>query len=129
MMKKILRSLALILLCPVFLAGCATTITNLTPSTQTRSQSGLYPIEVAVDTRQQTLQQETITPYVLIGTNTYPMQQTMLVKNRWETVVPISADREYLSYQFKLDYEYLGIPERRKGSKLSAPYQLRILDN
>jgi hypothetical protein len=129
MMKKNFRSMALLLLFPLILAGCATTVTNLTPTTQARKLNGLYPIEVAVDTRQQSLQQETITPYVLIGAQSYPMQQTMLLKNRWETLVPIPADREFVSYQFKFDYEYLGIPRRQKGSKLSAPYQLRILDN
>jgi hypothetical protein len=129
MMKTNLRPLWLLLLFPLLLAGCATTVTNLTPSTQQRSATGFYPIEVAIDTRQQSLQQETMTPYVLIGAQSYPMQPTMMLNNRWETLVPVSGDREYVTYQFKIDYDYLGIPNRQKGSKLSAPYQLRILDN
>jgi hypothetical protein len=128
MMKKTFRRLVPLLLLPLLFTGCATTITNLTPGTQKRSPTGLYPFEVAIDSRQQSLRRETLTPYVLIGAQSYPMQPTMLLENRWETLVPIPGDKEFVNYQFKFDYEYNSIPHRRAGSKLSAPYQLRILD-
>jgi hypothetical protein len=100
----------------------------LTPSTQKRALNGLYPFEVAVDTREQRLRKETFQASVVIGPQTYPMQQTLGLANRYETLVPISPDREYVNYRFKLDYEYKAIPESRPGSKLSPPFQLHIVD-
>src|SRR5690242_20671031 len=52
MLKRISGMLSLPLL---LLAGCTSTFTNLTPSTQTRSQDNQYKVEVAMNSRQQTL--------------------------------------------------------------------------
>lgn len=111
----------------LLLTGCATTtITNLTPSKVERNSSGLYQFEVALETRQQSLRQESLQPYVLIGLESYPMQPTPVLKNRWETLVPIPADESVVHYRYKFDYEYNSIPQRRKSSLLSAPYRLQI---
>jgi hypothetical protein len=117
-----------LLLMTSLLTGCSTTITNLTPGTQQRKPNGLYPFEVALDTSKQSIQQETLKPYVLISGQVYPMQPTLSLKNRWETLVPIPANREYVSYQFKFDYQYRSIPTAQPGSKLSQAFQLHILD-
>ena len=50
MLKKIL-SLALL---AVLFTGCKATFTNLTPKQQVRNDDGLYPVEVAMDTRTRT---------------------------------------------------------------------------
>jgi hypothetical protein len=56
------------------------------------------------------------------------MQRTALVSNRWEALVPAPADRRFVSYRFKFDYEYHSIPRPRRDSRLSPPYQLEIVD-
>ena len=48
MLKKIFPIAAL----AVLLTGCNATFTNLTPKQQVRNEDGLYPVEVAMDTRQ-----------------------------------------------------------------------------
>jgi hypothetical protein len=127
-MKKKLFVFAPLLLSSLFLAGCTTAVTNLTPSTQKRNPGALYPFEVALDTRQHCLRRETLRPYVLIGTQIYPMQPTLLMSNRWETIAPISPDKEYVSYRFKFDYKSRAFGAPKPGSKLSPPYQLQILE-
>lgn len=109
--------------------GCTTsTISNLTPSRQPRNANGLYSFEVAFATRQQSLRKETLRPQVVIGLDTYPMRPTSLVQNRWETLVPIPADKEKVYYRIKFDYDYNSVPIRRGNSKLSPPYELQIVD-
>jgi hypothetical protein len=101
-------------------------ITNLTPAAQTRNSSGLYPVEAAWESNQQSLRPESIKPSVLIGLETYPMTQTPIVKNRWETVIPVPADKDSIRYRFKFDYDYNGVPAVRKQSVLSQEYKLEI---
>jgi ubiquitin-protein ligase len=122
------RKTALVLLAGFVLCGCSTTITNLTPSRQMRNPKNLYPFEVAIQTSQQTIQQDTITPYVIIGMEKYPMQPTPLVKNRWEAQIPLPANTNYVYYQFKFDYKYDGIPHPSESSRRSQTYQLEIVD-
>jgi hypothetical protein len=113
----------------LLLAGCtSTTITNLTPSRVPRNANGLYPFQAAWKSNQQSLRQESIKPYVVIGLDSYPMQPTPLVKKRWETLVPVPADKTVVNYRFKFDYEYNSIPIPRPNSKLSTPYQLQVLE-
>jgi len=127
-MKKTLCSFGLLGLLSTLLTGCTTTITNLTPSAQKRNPASLYPFEVALDTRQQSIRQETLKPYLVIGDQIYPMEHTLQIPNRWETVVPIPANKEYINYRFKFDYDYRSIPQARPGSQLSRPFQLHILE-
>lgn len=70
MWKKALILLPLMLL----LAGCASTITNLSAQRQIRNSNNLYPIEVSLDSRQQALKWDTIQPSVIIGADSYPMR-------------------------------------------------------
>ena len=128
MKKKKLLSLGPLLLSSLLLAGCTTTITNLTPSTQRRNPNGLYPVEVALDTREYCIRKETLKPYVLVGSRIYPMQPTLMLKDRWETLVPVPANMEYVNYRFKFNYDLRSIPEPTPSSKLSRPFQLQILD-
>jgi hypothetical protein len=109
------------------LSGCVS-VTNLTPSRATRSENGLYPFEVAWKSNQQSLRKDSIKAYVIVDINSYPMQPTPVVENRWETLVPIPADKKYVSYRYKFDYDYNSIPAPRNTSKLSPPYQLEIIN-
>ena len=127
--RKLMKMKSLVLwLLPLLMVGCATTVTNLTPRQQTRNATGLYPFEVAFDSNQHSLCKDTITAQVVVGLESYPMRPTPLIANRWETLVPVPADKDYLSYQFKFDYQYLAIPQRHSDSKMSPPYQLKIIN-
>lgn len=122
-MKKFL----LLLLTPLLFAGCST-ITNLTPSQQPRNAAGLYPVEVKWDSRQQTIRPQSIEPSVLVGHDSYPMRKTPMMKNRWETLVPIPANQDEINYRFKFDYEYNAVPQPRPDSRLSPQHKLRIVN-
>lgn len=112
----------------LFATGCSTTITNLTPSQLPRNANNLYPFEVSFDTTQKTVREDTIKPYVLIGTQLYPMQPTPMLKDRWEAQVPVPASTNYVYYRYKFDYQYDRIPSPGESSRLSPTYQLEIVD-
>src|ERR1039458_1839098 len=98
MLKKFLS----ILILPLVLAGCTAKFTNLTPKQQIRNANGLYPVEVAFNSRQQTLQWNSIHPQIVVGTEVYPMHPTLLMSNRWEGLVPVPAGLNAIKYRYKL---------------------------
>ena len=120
------KSLALLLL-PLVFTGCTSVITNLTPRQHTRNADGLYHFEMQWDTRQQSIIEDTLKPFVMIGTEFFPMEPVPVVANRWETFVPVAADQKLVHYQFKVNYQYYAIPERTEGSRLSQHYSLEII--
>jgi hypothetical protein len=125
-MASLIKRFALFL-CPLLLVGCTTSsITNLTPSVQPRNPEGLYPVEAVWKSNQQSLKDESIQPYVMVDLESYPMQPTPLVNNRWEVMLPIPADQNHVYYRFKFDYEYRGMPGSRSDSLLSEEYRLDI---
>jgi hypothetical protein len=127
-MTKYLRPLVLFTL-PLLLVGCASSsITNLTPGQQARTQTGLYPVEAVWKSSQKSVVKDSIKPFVVVGLEAYPMRPTPLINNRWETLVPIPADKQHIYYQFKFDYEFKGMPARRADSLLSPEYRLDITD-
>lgn len=127
-MTKFIRFIPLLLL-SVFMVGCTTSsITNLTPSQQARTATGLYPVEAVWKSHQQSVVQDSIKPFVVVGLEAYPMRPTPLLNNRWETLVPVPADKSHIYYQFKFDYEYKGMPARRSDSLLSKEFRLDIVE-
>lgn len=124
---NVMKKFLLVLLTPLLFAGCST-ITNLTPTQQPRNATGLYPVEAAWDSRQQSIRPDSMKPSVMVGLESYPMRKTSLMKNRWETLVPIPADKKVVNYRFKFDYQYNSIPQPLPDSKLSREYKLEILD-
>jgi hypothetical protein len=127
-MKKKLSWLWIASLSSLLLTGCTTTITNLTPSSAKRNPNGLYPFEVQLDTRDGRIKSTTLEPFVQVGTQIYQMQPTFGLENRWETLVPIPANREFVSYRYKFNYKVRSIGEATSGSKLSRPFQLQIVE-
>ena len=130
MVKKLLPSALLTL--ALGIAGCATTqttITSLTPKREYRNPTGLYSLEAALNSRQQTLRWDSIKAGVMVGTEFYPMRMTTLMTNRWETLVPIPPGATALTYRFKFDFDYnaFGSPPKA-DSKLSPVYKLQIMD-
>ena len=113
----------------LLLCGCGSiTITNLTPSTLPRNPDGNYPIEMVINSNQQTLRYDSIQPYVVMGWEFYPMVQTLNIRNRWETLVPVPADKDITHYRFKVNYEYNDFGKRGQGSKMSTEYKLSVKD-
>jgi hypothetical protein len=112
----------------VWLTGCTSVITNLTPQKYTRKGDDLYHVEFQWDSRQQSIVPGSLKPQVLIGTEFFPMEPVSIVTNRWETLIPVPADQKLIHYQFKVDYQYYGMPSRGSSSRLSPPYRLEIID-
>ncbi|MBI2928661.1 MAG: hypothetical protein HYY24_23605 [Verrucomicrobia bacterium] len=122
------KSFALLLL-PLVLAGCTSIhVTNLTPRQLPRDTNGLYPFEVAWRSNQRSLLRDSIKAYVVVGAELYPMQPVPVVKDRWETLVPIPASEPVLHYHYKFDFDYASIAIVRSDSKRSRPYLLQIED-
>lgn len=119
--------LALICLGALLGAGC-TTITNLTPSQLPRDPTNMYRVEAAWKTHQQTIRENTIKAYVMIGTNFYPMERTPLMTNRWEGVIHVPPDQDIIYYRYKFEYMVNAIPSPYPDSKLSQEYKLKIYD-
>jgi hypothetical protein len=128
-MLRNLKKILPLLLLPLLFIGCATTFSNLTPKTQQRNANHLYPVEVAFNSRQQSLRWETIQPFVNVGTEFYPMRPTLLMTNRWEALVPVPASQNAIQYRYKFEFKYnaVGLPPQ-PDSALSPQYTLRIVD-
>lgn len=124
-MQIIKRLLALGLL-PLLLAGCQTTVTNLSPSQLPRNASGQYPLSVKWESTQQSLRTESLQVFVMIGSDLFPMQQTPKVNNRWDTLIPVPADKDILNYRYKIIYDYNAMGKPKSNSVLSRPYQLKV---
>ena len=115
----------------LLLSGCATTtVTNLTARQTMRNATGLYPVEVAVSSRQQTLRWQTIKASAVVDNNAYPMRLTPMMTNRWETLIQIPPDKNVVFFRFKFDYMYDAFASPgRMDSILSPVYKLQIVDD
>jgi hypothetical protein len=118
-----------LLLLPALLAGCAhSTLTNLTSSQQLRNPDGQYRVELKMDTTQQTLRQESVTPHVVIGFDSYPMRPQLKMTNRWEAMVPVPPGTTTVNYHFKVDYQYNRFGPPGQESMRTPQYKLEVLD-
>jgi hypothetical protein len=120
----------IIAVCGLVLGGCATSrVTNLTTTRQARNASGVYPVEFAWDTGDQTVIDGSLKPVAIVnGRDFYPMRPSLGISNRWETVIPVPASQNYVVYRFKVDYLYRAFGPAEKSSKLSQDYRLDIVD-
>ncbi len=125
----IVKKLIPLLLLSALLSGCGTTITSLSPKRVLRNPSNLYTLEAALDSKQQSLRWSSIKPAVVIDNVAYPMRQTALMTNRWETVVPLPSSEKVVFYRFKFDFTYnsFGAPPS-PDSAMSKMYRMQILD-
>jgi hypothetical protein len=122
---RIRKALVLCLL-PLALAGCSTTITNLTPRQFPRNAENMYPVEVMFKSNVRAIRKDTIRPYVQIGNDNYLMRRTAVVEDRWETLVPVAATDSLSNYRIKIDYQENEGGESVPNSSLSEPYQIRV---
>lgn len=111
-----------------FLTACGTTnsVTLLSPRTQTRNPQGLYPVEIEFRSNMQALKKETLKPYLQVDDNNYPMRRTPRLEHRWETLLPVPASTNLVTYRVKVDFEYNSIPVAKSNSVLAGPYQLQV---
>ena len=123
LIKNALGCLLLVVIC----SGCSS-ITNLTASRQHRTKTGLYPVEAAFRSNQQSLIQDSIKPKVVVGLDEIPMEPVPLVQDRWQAYLPVPANQQSVRYHFKFDYEYYAVPVRRGDSILSSEYKLNVSD-
>jgi hypothetical protein len=124
MLKKILPLLIL----PLLFGGCAATLTNLTPKQQIRNANNLYPVEVALSSRQQTMRWDSIRPQIIVGSESYPMRLTPLMTNRWEGLIPVPVTESTVRYHYKFDYLANAFGPAQPDSASSPDYTLRILE-
>jgi hypothetical protein len=108
------------------LIGCATTVTNITSTSQPRNDNNQYLIEFQWDTSEQAVIPDSIQPYVVTGFDTFEMRPVLRMTNRWETYVPVPADKNMVIYSFKVDYETRAFGKAVKRSKTSQEYKLYI---
>jgi hypothetical protein len=124
MFKRVLP----VLLAPLLLTGCAATFTNLSSQHQVRNANNLYPVEVALSTRQQSLRWQSIQPHIVVGTESYAMRPTPLMTNRWEGLVPVPPGTRAVNYHYKFDFQYNSFGGPKSDSAYSPEYKLQILD-
>jgi uncharacterized protein YceK len=123
MFKRMLPLLVL----PLLLSGCASQFTNLTPKQQVQNPNNLYPVEVALNSRQQVLRWDSIKPQILVNGEFYPMRPTPLMTNRWEGLIPVPAGSDSVRYQYKFDYLVNAFGGPIPDSAVSREYLLKIL--
>ena len=124
MLKRMLP----LLFAPLLLVGCTSTFTNLTPLHQTRNSNNFYPVEVAMESRQQSLRWDTIHPQIIVGNEVYPMRPTNLMTNRWEGLIQVPPGTDVVHYRYKFDFSYNAMGGPKPDSALSPEYTLRILE-
>ncbi len=124
MLKRMLP----LLFAPLLLAGCTATFTNLTPTQRTRSTNNLYQVEVAMNSRQESLRWDSIHPQIVVGNDYYPMRPTALMTNRWEGLVPVPPGVNQIHYRYKFDYSYNSLGTPRNNSAMSPEYTLKVKD-
>ena len=124
MWKKFLPLLSVVLF-----TGCAGTFTGLTPLQQPRNSNGQYLVEVAFNSKQQSLRWESIQAYVIADGQPIPMRPVPLVQNRWEGFVPVAPTANSVSYRFKFDYKYNAVGTGPKANSSFSPiYNMKIVD-
>jgi hypothetical protein len=124
-----MRRIALFAALFALVVGCGTSrVTNLTTTRVPRNATGMYPVEFAWDSNQQTMIPGTVKPFVVVGYDFYPMRPSLGISNRWETVVPVGPDKNSLIYHFKVEYDYRTFGKAAHSSKLSPSYKLEIVD-
>ena len=125
MLKKFLPLLPVLLL-----AGCTTvTFTRLTPGQQLRNADNLYPVETALDSRQQSLRWDSIKAFVIVNGQPSPMRPVPMVKNRWEGLVRVPPGATTVNYRFKFDFLYNNFGTAPKpNSVASKVYTLKVVD-
>jgi hypothetical protein len=123
MLKKTLPLLILPLL-----GGCVAAISNLSPRQQVRNAENVYPVEVALSSRQQTMRWESIKAQVVVGNQAYDLNPTPLMTNRWEGSVPVPPGVKTIHYHYRFDFLKDAFGGPVNSSLASQEYTLRVTE-
>ncbi len=123
-MRFIKRLLPLLL--PLWLTGCVSEFTNVTPPNMARNDTGLYPVEVVWECNLKALKKDSIQARVEVGDQKFKMDRTPLVPDRWQTLISLPPGTNLVNYRVRMDFEYYDIPVVRSNSSLSPFYSLKI---
>lgn len=129
-MKRVSRALWVMVTVGICLSGCTyTRFTNLTPSNLPRDPSGNYPVEMAWESNDRTIIDESVRAYVVVNNKFYPMNKVQIVEDRWEAMIPVPSGTTYVDYHYKVDFDYRSLPRPQSNSDLSIPYMLLISED
>ena len=111
-------------------AGCTTPyVQSLTVTRVPRNPAGLYPVEAQWETDQSSLRPDSLEGWAIVGDQSFPMYRVLNSTNRWEGVIQVPADQNFVYYHFKFDYLYNAFSKAPKpGSARSAAYTMEIRD-
>ncbi len=110
-------------------AGCASRITNLTPTTVPAEPGGMYQFEAEWDTNQRSvnLLRDDVKGYVVIDQKFHPMARVARMEDRWEARIPIPDPSVPVYYYYKWDYGEAGFGRVNPNSVRSPQYRLQVL--
>jgi len=115
-----------VVLLALVLAGCASSFTNLDPQIRERNAANQYPVETSLDSSREDIRWNSIRPRIIVGTESYPMNPTPLMTNRWEGYVPVPPGADVVRYHYKFDFDYNAFGKPKHDSIESPEYTLRI---
>lgn len=107
-------------------AGCSPSWVNLTAQKLPVNREGVYPFEVQWEDPRRGTDNPRVRAFVVIETNLYPMDRVGNTPNRWFGQAPTPANALAVPYQFKIVYDYAGLPKREVASSLSPQYTLLL---
>lgn len=110
----------------VVVAGCAPNYVNLTPRTVPPTPVNVYPFEVQWNSPRRGANNANVTASVVIGTNFFSMTRVPNTTDRWEARAPLPAGQSVVTYYYKFDYDYPGLPKRIEASDRSMEYTITL---
>ena len=126
-MFKMNKNVFALLLLPLFVAGCGSVITNLTPTTYHRDPSGFYRVEAEWKSSREAIRNNSFNPSVMVATKAYPMRPVQLVRDRWEGFIPVPPNEDVVYYHYKFDFQINAVAQPHPDSLLSSDYALKIV--
>lgn len=120
------KQFVLVALLAVVAAGCTPKYMNLTSRRVPRVSESVYPFEVQWDTPRRVASNAEVKAFVVVDTQIYPMTKIPNTANRWEAQVPLPAEKTYIPYRFKFEYDYLGNTGQVHASDRSPEYYIIV---
>jgi hypothetical protein len=91
----------------VFLTGCATGITNLTPAVLPENPSQIYTISTRVKPKAPDVVPGSLVVRIIIDGQSFPMKKSALGNDIYEFDYQLPAGRSELAYYFLVNYKYV----------------------
>lgn len=120
------KQFVLVALLAVVAVGCSPKYVNLTSRRIPRVTESVYPFEVQWDSPRRSGSKAEVKAYVVVDTQVFPMTRIANTENRWEAQVPLPADKTFITYRFKFDYDYLGTTGTVHASDRSPEYYIIV---